>query len=328
MSAADVGAAAIDGAPSVILLTGAAGQLGHALRHTLAPIGAVHAVTRAECDLTDEGALRALVRRVRPALIVNPAAYNAVDRAESEPDLAFAVNARVPAILGEEGAALGAPVIHFSTDFVFDGTKGAPYDEADAPNPLGVYAASKLAGERALAAATEAHLVLRTSWVVGAHGENFARAVLRLAAAHEEVRMVADQTSIPTPVPPLAQATTRLAARLLEASGAIARGACAGVAAPLPAGVVPRGVYHLAAAGAATRYAYAQFVLAEARAAGVALRLTPARMRPVTAAEFAAPARRPADSRLACHRAARELGVALPDWRLGVRDVLRQILSV
>lgn len=311
----------------VILLTGAAGQLGHELRATLAPLGEVYAVTRAECDLTDESALRTLLRRVRPALIVNPAAFNAVDRAEAEPALAHAVNARVPAILGEEATALGASVVHFSTDFVFDGSKGAPYTEGDAPNPLGAYAASKLEGERALAATGAVHVALRTSWVVGAHGENFARAVLRLAAAHDELRMVADQTSIPTPTPALAAATARIGARLLEALGAVPRGSYAGVVAPLPAGVVPQGVYHLASAGAATRYAYAQFVLAEARAAGVALRLTPERMHPVTAEAFAAPARRPADSRLASHRAARELGVALPDWRLGVRAVLRQILS-
>ena len=303
----------------VILLTGAAGQLGHELRRTLAPLGRVVPLTRRECDLTDERALRAVVRAHRPDLVVNAAAYNAVDRAESEPDLAMAVNARVPAVLAEAVQEWDGTVIHYSTDFVFDGTKGAPYVEHDAPSPLGAYGRSKRAGETALLATGAPHVVLRTSWVVGPHGDNFVRAVLRLAAERDELRMVADQTSIPTSAPALADATARIGAQRLSADGR--RGDQERTDTSVRAGL-----FHLAATGASSRYDYARFIVAEASAMGHEMRLTLDRIHPITAAEFGAPARRPADSRLDSTRAAEAFGVVLPEWRLGVRAVLRQIL--
>ena len=176
-----------------ILLTGKNGQLGFELQRALAPLGDVHAVGSQDCDLADADALRALVRRVAPDVIVNPAAYTAVDKAESDEATARAVNAVAPAILGEEGARLGALVLHYSTDYVFDGTKEGAYTEADPPAPQSVYGRTKLEGEQGLAAANPRHLILRTSWVVGAHGGNFAKTMLRLAGEREKLTVVADQ---------------------------------------------------------------------------------------------------------------------------------------
>ena len=171
-----------------ILLTGKNGQVGFELQRALAPLGQVTAVDSGDCDLADADALRALVRRLKPQLIVNPAAYTAVDKAESDPAQAMAVNALAPGVLGEEAKRLDATVIHFSTDYVFDGQKAGAYTEGDATAPLSAYGRSKLDGERALAEATPHHLILRTSWVVGAHGNNFAKTMLRLAAERAQRR--------------------------------------------------------------------------------------------------------------------------------------------
>ena len=181
-----------------ILLTGKNGQVGWELQRTLAPLGEVVAVDRQALDLANPDAIRALIREVKPALIVNPAAYTAVDKAESEPELAMAVNGIAPGIMAEEAKRLGAAMIHYSTDYVFDGTQTSPYTEKDRPNPGNVYGKTKLAGEQAIQAVGVPHLILRTSWVYGSRGRNFLLTILRLAQERDELKIVDDQIGAPT----------------------------------------------------------------------------------------------------------------------------------
>jgi dTDP-4-dehydrorhamnose reductase len=292
-----------------ILLTGKNGQVGFELQRALAPLGEVVAVGQADCDLADADALRALVRRVAPDVIVNPAAYTAVDKAESDPAGAQAVNAVAPGVLGEEGARLGALVVHFSTDYVFDGKQDAPYAEGDATAPQSVYGSSKLAGELALAAANPRHLVLRTSWVVGAHGGNFAKTMLRLAGERAQLNVVADQFGAPTSAALLADVTAQLIGQYRRADAA----------------AFPYGTYHVTASGATSWHAYAQFVVAEALAAGKTLKAGPDAILPLATADYPTPARRPANSRLDSALFQRTFGLRLPPWQDGVRHVLAQI---
>lgn len=285
-----------------ILLTGANGQLGHELQRWLAPLGSLVACTRADCDLERPDQLREVIRRVAPAIIVNPAAYTAVDRAESEPARAAAVNRDAVVVLAEEAKRIGATIIHYSTDYVFDGSKVGCYGEDDAPAPLGVYGRTKWEGEAALRASGVPHLILRTSWVVGTHGANFARTMLRLATTNETLRVVADQIGAPTSTPLISEVTAALVRRL-AAEGADR---------------FPFGTYHLAAAGETSWHDYARFVFAEAG-------LDPARVHPITTAEYPTPARRPANSRLDTTRLRSTFGVALPAWSEGVREVVRDL---
>jgi dTDP-4-dehydrorhamnose reductase len=293
-----------------ILLTGKDGQVGFELARALAPLGEVVAVGRTECDLADADALRALVRRVAPDVIVNPAAYTAVDNAESERDLAFAVNARAPGLLGEEAARVGALVVHFSTDYVFDGAGQRPYTEDDAPAPRSVYGSSKLAGERALAEACPQHLILRTSWVLGVHGKNFARTMLRLAAERDRLTVVDDQFGAPTSAALLADVTAHLVRQYAREG----------------AQVFPFGTYHVAASGVTNWYDYARFVLDAARAAGRDLKAGPDHVLPVSSAAYPTAAQRPANSRLDTRRLRRTFGLRLPPWQEGVSQVLQQLL--
>jgi dTDP-4-dehydrorhamnose reductase len=281
-----------------ILLIGGNGQVGHELTRTLAPLGEVIATDRAALDLTDESAIRALVRQLRPGFIVNAAAYTAVDKAESESDLAFAINARAPGVLAQEAAALGAWLIHYSTDYVFAGDKpqGA-YLETDATAPMNVYGRSKLAGEEAIAAVGGAHLILRTSWVYGPHGANFVKTILRLAREREKLSIVADQIGAPTSSPLIAEATAQLI-RQLPDDGEDALG----------------GIYHLQSAGEASWYEFAAAIVERLRGAD------PQTVRcrevlPIPASAYPTPARRPANSRLDCGKIARSFGLRLPQWR-------------
>jgi dTDP-4-dehydrorhamnose reductase len=299
-----------------ILLTGKDGQLGYELQRTLAPLGQLVAVGRRDCDLADGAAVRALVRAVAPDVIVNPAAYTAVDRAESDAAAACAVNAVAPRILGEEGARLNALVVHYSTDYVFDGRKDGAYREDDMPNPQSVYGRSKLDGERALMAANARHLILRTSWVLGAHGGNFARTMLRLSAERERLNVVADQHGAPTSAALLAGLSARLVRRHAREDEGDGEGGKA----------FPYGIYHIAAAGETTWYDYARFVIAEAIAAGKLLKTTPDAIEPLTSGQYPTPARRPLNSRLDTQRLRSTFEVDLPPWQDGVRQVLRQIL--
>jgi dTDP-4-dehydrorhamnose reductase len=293
-----------------ILLTGKNGQLGFELQRALAPLGEVVAVGTQDCDLADADALRDLVRRVAPDVIVNPAAYTAVDKAESDESTARAVNAVAPAVLGEEGAKLGALVLHYSTDYVFDGTKQGAYAETDAPAPQSVYGRTKLEGEQGLAAANPRHLILRTSWVVGAHGGNFAKTMLRLAGERERLTVVADQFGAPTSAALLADVTAHLVRQHAQARDT----------------GFPYGTYHVAAGGETSWHGYAQFVIGEALAAGKTLKATVDAVAPLATEQYPTPAKRPLNSRLDTTRFRTTFDLILPPWQEGVRHVLRQIL--
>lgn len=294
-----------------ILLTGKNGQLGFELQRALAPLGSIVAVDREECNLADGDAVRDLVRSVAPGLIVNPAAYTAVDKAESEPELAAAINARTPAIFGEEAARLGAWVIHYSTDYVFDGEKTGAYRETDLTRPLNVYGLTKRDGELALQHSCARHLILRTSWVIGAHGQNFAKTMLRLAAERDSLSIVADQFGAPTSAALLADVTAQLVGRAQREG----------------LETFPFGLYHAVSAGVTSWHEYACFVVEEALKVGKTLKATPENIRPITTDEYPLPAKRPLNSRLDASLFAATFNLALPDWRSGVGHILQQILQ-
>lgn len=277
-----------------ILLTGVNGQIGWELRRALAPLGRVVGLDSRALDLADPHAIRATVRAIAPRLIVNPAAYTAVDRAESEPQRARAVNAMAPGVLAEEASRCGAILVHYSTDYVFDGRKAGPYLEDDAPNPLNVYGASKLEGEQAIAASGARHLILRTSWVYGARGGNFLLTMQRLMQERPELKIVDDQIGAPSWSRMIAEATAQVLAQCLSP----ARGA------DRPE---PWGTYHLTNAGETSWHGFATAI---AELGGYATRLTP-----IPTSEYPTPARRPANSRLDNGKLARVFGLRLPDWR-------------
>lgn len=293
-----------------ILLTGKNGQVGFELQRSLAPLGEVVSVGSAECDLADAQSVRELVRQVQPTLIVNPAAYTAVDKAESEADRARAVNTVAPGVLGEEAHRLGSPVIHYSTDYVYDGNKNSPYLETDATGPQSVYGRTKLEGEQALTAATPRHVILRTSWVVGAHGGNFAKTMLRLAGDREELKVVADQFGAPTSAALIADVTAHVVRQWLRDGSER----------------FPFGAYHLAAAGETCWHEYARFVIGEAIGLGRSLKATPERVHPIPASAYPTPAKRPHNSRLDTTKLREAFGLYLPHWQTGVRHILQQII--
>lgn len=292
-----------------ILLTGKNGQVGFELQRALAPLGEIVAVGKNDCNLADAAALRELVRAVAPDVIVNPAAHTAVDKAESEPALAEAINAAAPRVLGEAAARLGAWVVHYSTDYVFDGRKATPYTEDDQPNPQSVYGQTKLAGERALQECGARHLILRTSWVVGAHGGNFAKTMLRLAAERDSLRVVADQYGAPTSASLLADLTAQILGWGMRKD-------------------VPTGLYHVTAAGETNWCDYARHVIASAHQAGKPLKAHPADVHPITTADYPTPARRPANSRLDCTKFRNTFGMVLPSWQQGLDHILQQIHDI
>jgi dTDP-4-dehydrorhamnose reductase len=294
-----------------ILLTGKNGQVGFELQRALAPLGAIVAVDQADCNLADELAIRRLVSETRPDVIVNPAAHTAVDKAESEPALAQAINGVAPGIFGEEAKKLGALVVHYSTDYVFDGSKDGWYTEDDAPNPQSVYGKTKLAGEQALAASGAKHLIFRTSWVFGAHGANFAKTMLRLATERQGLKVVADQFGAPTSAALIADVTAQVLGQYL----------CRHASADFPFGL-----YHLVAAGRTNWHEYAQAVVMAAQAAGKPLRMGPADVQAITTADYPLPAPRPANSCLDTTRLRQTFGLCLPDWRQGLNHVMTQLL--
>ena len=272
-----------------ILLAGRNGQVGRELLKTLAPLGEIQAPGRAELDLSDAARLREAVRAANADVIVNAAAYTAVDQAESEPDAAFAVNALAPGILAEEAKKSGALLVHYSTDYVFDGEKPAPYVEEDEPNPINVYGASKLAGERAIAASGCRHLILRTSWVYGPRGGNFMLTMLRLARERPELRVVDDQVGAPTSSLAIARATAQV----------LRPGA--------------HGLYHLAAAGQTSWCGFARAILKRAGST------TP--VAAIRTADYPTPAKRPRNSRLNCARLRADFGLALAPWEEQLAEV-------
>lgn len=281
-----------------ILLTGCGGQLGRELKRSLASLGELIACDRSQLDMAKPQALRDAVRAAAPAVIVNAAAYTAVDKAETEPSVAEAINAIAPGILAEEAHRLGALLIHYSTDYVFDGAKPAPYNEDDTPAPLSAYGRSKRSGELAIAASGARHLIFRSSWVYGLHGANFMKTMLRLGRERDELRVVGDQVGAPTWTRHLADATAVIVGRR----------------------EVPGGLYHLAAAGETNWHGYAEAIFAEAQRAGL-LEKIPVVHR-IASAEYPLPAPRPANSRLDCSRFGRDFGLALPDWHTGLSDCL------
>lgn len=278
----------------------------------MAVLGHVIAVDRAACDLADADALQALVRTVRPDVIVNAAAYTAVDDAETDETRAFAVNAAAPGVLAIQAKALGSLFVHYSTDYVFDGAADRPYVESDAPNPLSVYGRSKLAGEQAVAESGARAIVLRTSWVAGAHGKNFARSILKAAAERDRMEVIADCFGAPTTAALVADATAHVVARLWGQRGAEA---------------AHGGVWHLAAAGETSWHGYAREVVRYALARGAALRLKPEDIAAIPTSAWPQRARRPANSRLNTDKLCETFDIHLPEWRHGVHYLIDQILS-
>jgi dTDP-4-dehydrorhamnose reductase len=294
-----------------ILLLGGNGQVGTELRRSLAPLGELVVATR-EGRLADGGAceaadfdqpstLPALVERIAPDVVVNAAAHTRVDRAETERDAAFRANAEAPAALAEACARRGATFVHYSTDYVFDGHGSRPYREGDATAPLGVYGASKLAGEEAVRASGARHLVFRTAWVYAAHGSNFLRTMLRLAGERDELRVVADQRGTPTPAALIADVTATVLAQASARSG----------------------LWHLTATGDTTWCGFAEAIMAGARARGLIARAP--RIVPITTSDYPTPAARPGYSVLDCSALQRDFGIALPDWREGLDNTLDRL---
>ncbi len=294
-----------------ILLTGKNGQVGWELQRALGPLGEVIALGSAEMNLADPQAIRQTLAEVRPDVIINPAAYTAVDRAETEPDLAMAVNGNAPGILAEEAKRLNAALIHFSTDYVFDGAQTAPYTEEDSPNPQSMYGRSKLAGELAIRASGAKHLILRTSWVYGVHGGNFMKTMLRLGRERDELRVVADQFGAPTWARDLATTTATLLQKWQAAQFDPALS----------------GVYHLSAAGRTSWHEYAVEIFRLARSWDAALAQRSPSVLPISTAEFPTPAKRPANSVLSNEKIRQVFGVQLPDWQGSLRDCLEEELQ-
>jgi dTDP-4-dehydrorhamnose reductase len=283
-----------------ILLTGVNGQVGWELQRTLAPLGEMIAADRGMLDLADTASIRRSVAAIAPDLIVNPAAYTAVDKAESEPDLARAINAASPGEL----AACGIPLVHFSTDYVFDGRKPGAYTEADAPNPLGIYGATKLAGEQAVQDAGVPHLILRASWVYGLRGRNFLLTMKRLARERDTLSVVDDQFGAPTWSRLIAEATALAVARWLD----------------MPDRHVASGIYHLSCGGRTSWHGFTAAILAHLAKAEEKL----ARLTAIPGSGYPTPAARPANSQLDCDKLAATFGVRLPDWQTALALCLDQ----
>jgi dTDP-4-dehydrorhamnose reductase len=279
-----------------ILLTGSNGQVGRALRQTLAPLGDVLALDHRGLDLANADEVRSTVRRLQPTLIVNAGAYTAVDRAESEPELAMSVNGVAPGVLAEEAKLLGAVLVHYSTDYVFDGSKPGTYVETDAPNPLNVYGRSKLAGEQAIQASCDTHYILRTSWVYSAAGANFLNTILRLADERPELRIVNDQTGAPTWAESIAEMTAEILTSGIDRQAN------------------PRyGLYHLTATGTVTWFGFAEAILAEAKK--VKSEIPETKLIPITTLDYPLPAKRPLNSMLDNTLLSKTFGIVPASWQ-------------
>lgn len=321
-----------------LLLTGKNGQVGFELNRALSVLGDVVAVGSSDCDFGDVDAVKVLVERHRPDVIVNPAAYTAVDKAEQEIDRAYAVNAKAPETLAAQATRHNAMLVHFSTDYVFDGDKPDPYVEEDPTNPQCVYGASKLAGEEAVRANCDRHLILRTSWVVSAHGANFAKTMLRLATEREELSVVADQFGAPTSAAMLADLT----AHLIRQESLATSGGCSNAEKMAKEGLVngemqhnfEYGLYHAVASGQTNWHEYACYVIERARLHGSVLiggerrqiKVLPEKIRAICSAAFPTPAKRPGNSRLDSRKIVNSFGLHMPSWQDGVDHILDQII--
>ena len=298
--------------PPKILLLGKNGQVGWELQRSLATLGKLSALDRHSTDycgnLADLDGIKDTVRRLQPDIIVNAAAHTAVDRAESEPELAHTLNALAPGVLATEAAKLGAWLVHYSTDYVFDGSGSQPWQESDTTAPLSVYGQSKREGEQRILAANAQHLIFRTSWVYAARGGNFAKTMMRLAKERDTLTVINDQFGAPTGAELLADVTA-MALRSALSAPSLA------------------GLYHLAAAGVTNWHGYAQYVLAQAQQAGIALKAGPEAVVAVPTTAFPTPAKRPLNSRLDTHKLQAAFGLTLPDWQDGVARMLNETLT-
>jgi len=294
-----------------ILLFGKGGQVGWELQRSLAPLGELVALdfdsTDLHADFSQPDALASTVEKVRPDVIVNAAAHTAVDKAESEPELARTLNATSPGVIATAAQRIGALMVHYSTDYVFDGSGDQPWKEDDATGPLSVYGRTKLEGEQLVAAHCRQHLIFRTSWVYAARGGNFAKTMLRLAKERERLTVIDDQFGAPTGAELLADVTAHATRDTLREPG-------------------KAGLYHLVADGVTTWHGYARFVLAQAQAAGVELKAGPDAVAPVPTTAFPTPARRPGNSRLDTSKLRQTFGLQLPSWQDGVTRMLRETL--
>lgn len=285
-----------------ILLTGKYGQVGRELQRVLPSLGDLFAMGRNDFDLTSADSIRKIIREIQPDVIVNAAAYTAVDRAEQEPALAQSINGSAPGIIAEEARRLGAFMVHYSTDYVFDGAAKTPYRETDPTSPLSIYGRSKLSGEDAIRASGVKHFIFRTSWVYAAHGQNFVHTILRLARERPELRIVNDQIGAPTWARTIAEFTALALREQREQR-------C--------------GLYHLTATGAVTWFGFAKTILAEAKT--LRSNLSTPTLIPVTTGEYPLPAQRPAYSRLDNSRLLTTFGLVAPDWTDSLRQCMREI---
>lgn len=285
-----------------IAIFGSNGQAGWELQRALAPLGQLISHDRAACDLTNENTLARVISESTPQIIVNAAAYTAVDRAETEQEAAYQINSKAVALMAKIAADRNALLVHYSTDYVFDGTKNGAYNELDAPNPLSVYGASKREGELAIIESGCAHLIFRTSWVFAARGNNFAKTMLRLASSQSTLRVVADQWGAPTSAELIADVTAHAIRNMQPAQS---------------------GIYHLAASGETNWHQYAQFVIDHAAAMGAAIKTTA--IEAITTADYPTPAKRPANSRLDCTKLQSTFGLTLPSWEYHVKRMLVEL---
>ena len=294
-----------------VLLLGKGGQVGWELQRSLAPLGELVALdfdsTELHADFSRPEELAETVRKVQPQVVVNAAAHTAVDKAESEPELARKLNATSPGVVAAAAQEVGALMVHYSTDYVFDGSGERPWREEDATGPLSVYGQTKLEGEQLVARNCANHLILRTSWVYAARGGNFAKTMLRLAKERERLTVIDDQFGAPTGAELLADVTAHAIREVLREPG-------------------KAGLYHLVAGGETTWHGYARFVLEQARTAGVELKASPEAVDPVPTSAFPTPARRPHNSRLNTAKLQRTFGISLPNWQVGVARMLQETL--
>lgn len=289
--------------PNKILLTGINGQVGHALLSQLSEYDVV-GLDRQALDLSNTDAIRHIIREIKPDLIINPAAYTAVDKAESEADLVYAINATAPQVIAEEAAALGCALIHFSTDYVYDGCKKTPYVETDSVNPQSIYGSSKLAGEKAIQAVGVPHLILRTSWVYGAYGKNFLNTILRLANEREQLGIVADQNGAPTSSVSIASAIVQL---LKSWDGK------------------QSGVYHLTNSGNTSWHGFASEIVRQYAEMDKRPVLKVKEIKPIATTDYPTPASRPANSCLDNAQLKQCFGITLPSWEVALKQVMEHL---
>ncbi len=287
-----------------ILLTGVSGQVGHELLNMLAPLAEVIAVTRQEMDLSHQASILQVLEKYQPMIIINPAAYTAVDKAESEQKQAYLINYDAPKIMAEWAAAHNALLVHYSTDYVFDGTKEGSYVEEDTPNPQSVYGLSKLLGEQAIQQSGAKNLIFRTSWVFGVHGNNFIKTIIRLAKERESLNVVADQHGAPTSAHLIAQVTTQVLVQYLQ-----------------DAQFNAYGIYHLTASGETTWHEYAQFIVEKVKSKQSVI-LIKDNINAISSSAYPVPAKRPANSRLNCDKIVTTFKVGLTNWQQDVLNVI------